>query len=202
MQQSATKRAGLVASCLSEVRDELERLTNGRAGGVRIYSDGLKDTSGNLVALHVDVAKMPRWLARPFATLRVNAYPSEPNLPATPSASLVWPEGESSMAKTLRDSMNQVQGTGVPGVVDRVKVIAAECINRHTEVDYATPRWYQAVGTVLAWPIALLVYLVLALSGGFMGALLGWIPACIAFFVSRLLWLPALLALGVFVALT
>jgi hypothetical protein len=192
-QESAQRGVNSVDKCLTEIRQQLVDLAALPAGGVRIYVGDEKNAGGKLTGLRVDVALHSRLLARPFATLNVTAYgDTEETGAATPTMSLTWPKRETSLGIALAASRSELRSTGNERVVDEVKLLAAECLSRKSDSDTSLPRWYEAMGTLLGWPVALLVYLAASLAGGFWGVLLGWIPAWIAFALSRALWLPIL----------
>jgi hypothetical protein len=186
------RSAHQVASCLGEVRDQLEELNKTPTGGVRVYLSDSKDAKGLLTGLSADISIYPPWVRRPFATYRITAHAGDPDAEAVPNVCLEWPERESALGMALHESISKLRKASDGSVVREVKLIAAECLNRRAEFEFASPLWYRATGTALAWPIALLVYLATWLSFGLWGFLLGWIPAWIAFALSRLLWLPAL----------
>lgn len=186
--ENEQRAAIAIDACMMAARIEIEALRSEPMGGLSLMLQEQKGSDGRLRGVTVDIGRLPTWVCRPMVTCSISGWYREGCGSALPIVQLEHPCSEGNVfACALRDALNQQSRSGT----DVLRVVVAMCMNEQTT--YSLPAWYWVVGEILAWPLAITVFLVLAVGGGLWGVLLGWIPATLAYYAARSLWCPVLI---------
>lgn len=181
MVQAATETAAASLSrervreaLTSEARARLQLLAHELRGTVNLYVE--VEGSHRLL---VSVSRASPWLLRPFKQVVI-----EPS------------ETESGYRLSGRINAGEGGLYSLDGVLSICKNMASEFLVKRPSAPYEPPDWYTRVGMALGVPALILVWLLLAVIGGLVGVLLGWLPGLVALMLARALWLPGLLLLA------
>lgn len=178
--------------CLELLYAKLTAVQKGAPRAARIYVKKETRHPALTNALVVSISTLPPLIRRPFATVRITAW-SDGHGGAVANVRLETPAADTSLAGELKKSLAAERATRPLDPIDEVKLLAAECLNRHETFAYSAPQWYAAVGSFIGWPMAALVWLAAMASAGLSGFFLGWLPALVVWALARFLWLPALM---------
>ncbi len=188
---------------LNGIHTQLVALKGERAGGVRIYCKQVRGTDARLTALKVHIGTEPVWLSRPILSCSITVSPGASGMPFLQNIRIDYPrEDADPLLAELNAAISKYEKVTPtpPELADRVRVLAAVCINLKPSHSWSPPLWYLTIGGAIGALLAVAVYLLCAFSGGLWGIFLGWIPALIAWVTARYLWLPAA-ALAAYAAL-
>jgi hypothetical protein len=154
------------------------------------------NTQRQIDQLSVQISPILPLLRKPLATCSIFATRIGEDGIAHPSCRLTDPKDDTELGRLLFASATSMDAADYDAVVERVKVLAAQCLAHQEQCAYRLPGWYVVTGALIGWPLGALIWLLLSFAGGFWGFFLGWIPAWIAVKLSRWLWLPALAAIA------
>ena len=158
------------------------RLADAAADLRKVVSIGLRTEGEGLQReLVLSVFKLPPWICRPYAEVRIRPIPD--------------PRGDSSPRFTVTNyiSGQLIKASTSDEVVNLLEEVCALVVGRKLPA-WRPPNWYVQFGALAAWMIAAAVWLLFVLVGGWVGFFIGFPVAWLARVASRILWLPMILA--------
>jgi hypothetical protein len=158
----------------ADAKQRLQELAHELRGTVNLYVE--KDGAHRLL---VSVSRTSPWILRPYKQVVI-----EPS------------EAESGYRLSGRINAGEGGVFSVDGVISICKSMASEFLIKRSSAPYEPPDWYTKAGMAMGVPAFVLVWLLLALVGGWLGLLMGWLPGLIALMLARALWLPGVLLLA------
>lgn len=178
-------------SAIGEALIQLNNFKKDLRGTVRIHLTPLVREE-QIRAVSVQIGKWPAWLERPYATYTVAAMVDSDDKSSNGEGRLIYVliDGKPESIGVNTQAFN---ATTIDPIIERISNSAAECIANAPDSPYRIPDWYSDAGGAIGALCGVSLWLYLAITWGWWGILLGFIPAVIVGVAGAWVWLPAII---------